>query len=231
MKAYSQYKQDEMIDHLFEGKKGGTFLDIGAHDGISFSNTYLFEKERGWNGLCIEPMPSVFKSLERNRKCILENCCIADKEMDVTFREIIGPEMLSGILDFFDEKHLERINMEISRLGEGSYKDYKLKSKVINDLLEKYKLYKIDYCSIDTEGAELKIIKSIDFTKFDITVFSIENNNHDDQVRNFLREHKYVFVESEGDDFYVKEGTPRIGAFKRKVGLYKLEQKIKRRLS
>ena len=45
MKYYSQYKQDKYIhDNFFEDKKDGVFLDIGASDGITLSNTYFFEK-------------------------------------------------------------------------------------------------------------------------------------------------------------------------------------------
>ena len=43
---YSQSKQDFIIDYFFEGKKGGTFVDISAHNGITMSNSYFFEKER-----------------------------------------------------------------------------------------------------------------------------------------------------------------------------------------
>ena len=35
---------------------------------------------------------------------------------------------------------------------------------------------RIDYCSIDVEGAERAVLRSLDFAEFDITAFSIENN-------------------------------------------------------
>ena len=36
------------------------FVDVGAHDGISSSNTGHFEIDLGWDGICIEPNPLVF---------------------------------------------------------------------------------------------------------------------------------------------------------------------------
>ena len=63
MKFYSQHKQDEFIIDYFKGKKDGTFLDIGAHDGITLSNTYTLETELDWSGICFEPMPHEFKKL------------------------------------------------------------------------------------------------------------------------------------------------------------------------
>ena len=118
MKSYSQYWQDNCINILFWGKKKGVFLDIGAHNGISLSNTYFFEKEKKWRGICIEPNPEIFKELQANRNCILENCCISGDESLVTFRKVNGPgNMLSGILDFFDAKHISRIENWINGFG------------------------------------------------------------------------------------------------------------------
>jgi hypothetical protein len=50
---YAQYQQDQVIDFLLQKKYQGFFLDIGAHDGITFSNSYFFEKNRNFNGICL----------------------------------------------------------------------------------------------------------------------------------------------------------------------------------
>jgi FkbM family methyltransferase len=211
MKSYSQYYQDFFIDILFAKKQKGTFLDIGAHDGVSLSNTYLFEKHRNWNGICIEPNPSVFEKLQVNRNCVVKNCCISNKEGNIIFRKVNGyPEMLSGILDFFDEKHIERINREITLHDGSSYVDIEVKSENINRILDENHIYEIDYCSIDTEGAEFEIVKSIDFEKYHINSFSIENTNHDHIVRDFLKAKGYIFIISLNDDFYVKSPPPLV---------------------
>ena len=110
MKSYSQYYQDFFIDFLFKKKRGGVFLDIGANDGITFSNTYHFEKFRNWTGLCIEPHPDVFEKLKSVRSCHLENCCIAGRETTVVFRKITGADMLSGIVEFMSDESKRRID-------------------------------------------------------------------------------------------------------------------------
>lgn len=230
MKTYSQYRQDKLIDFLFRKKRNGIFLDIGANDGISLSNTYSLEKERAWSGLCVEPIPEVYKKLVSNRNCITENCCISNQNGNVTFRRLTGQlEMLSGILDFFDESHMLRVEQEIIRTGE-RYEDITIKCQDINSLLEKHNISHIDYCSIDTEGAEFQIVTSIDFDKIDITAFSIENNTQDTSIREFLKKRGYEFFWSELDDFFVKKGTPRKTLFSIYVWLYKLTWKIKRRI-
>lgn len=50
-------------------KTGGTFLEFGAYDGITFSNTYLLEKNFGWTGLLIDPIPSHFNLMKTSRSC------------------------------------------------------------------------------------------------------------------------------------------------------------------
>ena len=48
----SQIRQDEYISKfIFNEKKDGFFIELGAVDGITNSNTYYFEKELGWKGL------------------------------------------------------------------------------------------------------------------------------------------------------------------------------------
>jgi len=141
MRYFSQYNQDMFIDFFFNKKENGVFLDIGAHDGISFSNTFFFEKERNWDGICIEPIPSVFDKLRNNRNCIVENCCILDKEGSITFREVVGPDMLSGIIDFFDNAHLQRIEREIKEYPNGGYRDISISAVNINNLLAKKQLF------------------------------------------------------------------------------------------
>jgi FkbM family methyltransferase len=67
MKFYSQAKQDELLWHaLFEHEPPDYFVDVGAHDGHTFSNTYALELA-GWRGVCIEAHPDYIESLERNR--------------------------------------------------------------------------------------------------------------------------------------------------------------------
>src|SRR5262249_22987803 len=60
----SQNMQDVFLDRwVFRGLEGGSFIDIGAHDGVTYSNSWFLEKKRGWRGVCIEPNPVVFKRL------------------------------------------------------------------------------------------------------------------------------------------------------------------------
>jgi FkbM family methyltransferase len=207
MKYYSQTKQDIYLDtKIFQKKKNGFFLDIGAHDGITYSNTYFFEKHREWKGICIEPLPNVFKKLKVNRNCILVNGALAEDNKIVNFLQIEGySEMLSGITKNYNKDHLKRIDLELKEHG-GSKKEIQIKSYNINTLLSENNIKTIDYCSIDVEGSELEIIKTFNFSEIDIKVFSIENNYKDDKVRDILQENNYVLFDTVGsDDIFIQK--------------------------
>ena len=201
---YSQYEQDKFVDIYFKKKDNGFFLDIGAHDGISFSNSYFFEKERGWSGICIEPNPDVFVLLNKNRLSRNYNVCISDTEGSVVFRKIVGySEMLSGILELMDQKHIDRINDECAEYN-STFEDIKVESRNLNAILKSDNIKHIDYLSIDTEGAESKIIKSIDLDEINIEFLTVENNDSSDELRLYLKGKGYECIKSFTDDFFIK---------------------------
>jgi len=206
---YSQINQDRIADFVLSRKAKGVFLDIGAHDGITFSNTYFFEKERGWTGICIDPNPDVFQKLVANRQCICVNCAIATEEKQMIYRKVNGMyflEMLGGILEFMDIEHIERFNKEIANHPECNIEDISVECKRLDSILNKYDMNKIDYLSLDTEGAEYEILQSLDFNKLNIRLMSVERNK-DSQVRNLLISKGYRYCSAGFDAFYYKELT------------------------
>ena len=205
----SQYGQDKFFDEeIFRKKEHGFFLDIGAHDGVSLSNTYFFEKFRNWRGICVEPLPHIFERLRINRNCIKIQGCIANFNGSSKFIFVDGgegefPEMLSGLSDFYDPKHYQLVQHGVNQHN-GSLKELQVQCYQINDILTRYKVSHIDYCSIDTEGSELQILKSIDFKSHVIEAFSVENNFGERKIRLFMKSKNYELIKHlKGDDFYV----------------------------
>jgi FkbM family methyltransferase len=201
-------QQDKYLnERYFKDKRKGVFVDIGAHDGISYSNTYFFEKELGWSGICIEPLPSVFELLKKNRNCVCINACISQSKGIVDFIEVKGSaEMLSGMVSTYHPKHLERLKEEIQRDG-GSYSVIRVQSDPLGDILDKYHIENIDYLSLDTEGGEFDILNSIDFTKCMIQAISVENNYGDVRIKALLGSKGFYLVDvlSNFDEIYINE--------------------------
>ena len=205
MEYFSQDGQDRFIDQeIFGGQDGGFFLDIGAHDGITFSNTYFFEKYRKWKGVCVEANPKPFAKLIENRRCVALNACISNEEIEDVFLYIEGySEMLSGLKSKYDRRHLDRIENEIIDRG-GSVEELPIKTWTVSNVARRFEFDHVDYCSIDTEGSELAIIQSIDFSAISISVISIENNFGSNQILNFLSTRNYDLIAKIGaDEVYI----------------------------
>jgi FkbM family methyltransferase len=181
------------------------YVDIGASNGLSSSNTAHYDLNMGWGGVCIEPHPKAFSELLQNRpNAINLNICISDQDGEVDFCVINGyAEMLSGIKKHYHLNHEKRINSEIKNHG-GSKEIIKIISKPLNKVLFENNLKKVDYLSIDTEGSEMEIIKSIDFDLFDIRVISTENTSKSD-IKNFLKSKGFTFYgQICSDEIYCK---------------------------
>jgi hypothetical protein len=80
---YSQLGQDSFVDELLNKKENGFFIEIGANDGKSHSNTLFFEEKRNWLGICVEPLLDKFQELNEFRKSINLNICISDFDGDI----------------------------------------------------------------------------------------------------------------------------------------------------
>lgn len=203
MEYYSQYNQDFFVDSkLLNYKENGIFIDIGAWDGIRYSNSYFFEKNRNWTGVCVEPLPCEYKKLVNNRKCTCLNLAISTNEGVEDFVRIDHPGgggMLSGLANKYNKAHMKRVNNFKDKIQK-----IKVECKTFNNLFETLGIFKIDYCSIDVEGPDFDILKSINFKKFDIKIFSIENN-YKDKINKFLSSKNYSFVKKLGcDEIYLK---------------------------
>jgi FkbM family methyltransferase len=206
MNYKSQMGQDKILDaQLFGGKRNGVFVEVGALNGISGSNTYFFEKERDWTGILIEPNPIEFKKLlESDRPLsIKENSVISSEETEVNFLSIGGPcNVLSGILEFYNPKHLERVNRELNMYesypeGHEYYSTkelIKLNANKLQTIFDKNGIKEVDLLSIDVEGAEMQVLESIDYDKTDVFCILIENNYGLDKEIKFLQDRGYSLL-------------------------------------
>lgn len=192
----SQVGQDRYLnEYIFKDKKDGFFVDIGAHDGYTLSNSYFFEDKRNWDGICIEPLPDIFEQLAKKRKCKCINAAVSQIKGEVEFLIDNKFDMLSCI---YSEKDKDKVE-------NGEAKIIKVPSIPLNEILNDIN-HPIDFISIDTEGYELDVLKSIDLERFDVTAFTIENNSKASHLRDYLipRGYKYVTTIGDLDEIFVK---------------------------
>jgi FkbM family methyltransferase len=198
----SQYGQDKFVaEYIFPQKEKGVYVDIGANDGVTLSNTFFFETRREWIGLCVEPLPEIFEKLYKVRgKSFCENLCVSNTEGTLDFVMVEGEDMLSGIVESMDRRHRRRIEREKGRLCM-----LRLPSLRLQRLLEKYSLDQVDFLSVDTEGSELEVLQSVDFEKTKVGVLCVENNSGKKDVRRYLEKRGFTYYVTLGDldDLYV----------------------------
>jgi FkbM family methyltransferase len=199
----SQWKQDKWLnENIFRNKRGGVFIDIGAHDGVCINNTLFYERNLGWTGICIEPIPSVFEELKKNRQAECIHGCAFNRDGTVLFRNLNGyTEQLSGIAETYNVKHLDRIDSELSIYG-GDAQYITVNCYKLETLLEQRGITHVDYLSVDTEGSELQILKGINFDKVCIDVIETEVNYPEDEVKitEFLISKGYKYKKKLGGD-------------------------------
>jgi len=202
---FSQEGQDLILSTYFS-KKNGYFVDIGAYDGISISNTYYFEKVLGWKGIAIEPNPEIFSKLTKNRTCECINACISDKDEKNEFLLIKGhSEMLSGIINKYHSRHLRRIEREKLKFANKAEK-ITVNCYTLQNLLNIRDIKEVDILSIDTEGGEFDIINAFDFKKISINAVVIENPYSDWRIWDKLYNEGFICVARTcGDEIYVNK--------------------------
>ena len=171
---FSQAGQDRYLDErIFRSKRNGTFVEIGGYDGWMGSNCVFFEKVLGWTGLVVEASPQFVRRIGETRRAEVVHAAVADQDGTAEFLEVTsGLTQMGGLMDHYPGEALGRIRRD-KRHAETVVT---VPATRLDTLLRAHGLAKIDYCSIDVEGAERAVLHSIDFDEFDIAALSIENN-------------------------------------------------------
>ena len=166
---FSQSNQDKVVDQYYKQKTNGIFLEVGAGDGILFSNSLFFERERIWTGLLIEPTGYLFRRLLKvHRKAYAVNVCLY-VENRIKIVKFYGADVLGGI-----EKVMEGQMLNQAKAGASHVEATDTLCIPVYSILEAIKMHHINFFSLDVEGAELEILKTIPFDKVKIDIFLIE---------------------------------------------------------
>lgn len=173
---HSQNREEEAIFKYF-GDFIGTFLDIGANDGKTLSNTRALA-ELGWCGVLVEPSPKAFaklKSLYESEKkgCFyLYNCAVGKHNGRGTLHDSgallkTGDSGLVSTLVVEEKKRFESVL---------AYEEVEVKVYRWKTLLNRLTIKKFDCVSIDAEGMDWDILEQMDVSEVKLLI--IEWNGH-----------------------------------------------------
>ena len=203
----AQLRQDLFVLNELSFMEGGYFVEFGATDGITLSNTFLLETKFNWNGILAEPAKIWHDDLTRNRKAIVDNNCVWKRSGEViSFREVVDFGH-NGELSTIDEFSGSDNHAGLRKKG----KKYDVSTISLMDLLKKHGAPKrINYLSIDTEGSEFDILEGFDFNYFEFDVITCEHNYSPNRYKIYelLTKNGYTrkFEDiSHFDDWYIKE--------------------------
>ena len=161
---YSQCQEDVFLnENIFKNKKNGVFIELGALDGILYSNTKFFEDSLNWKGILIEPHPEKFKLLQLNRpNNFLFNNLVSCHEESLTFRYFEDVHAaVSGV-----ENTLPQVLLDVyfNRNPHLSQNKILIKPISLTEIVKSTNLTHIDLLSLDVEGHEYEVLKSWDFS-------------------------------------------------------------------
>ena len=198
--SYSQAQQDLLFALLLPGK-GRVFVDIGARDGVVISNTYLLERQFGWRGLCIAPHPGLFKQLSKNRLATAVNAAVADvstageKLQFAMWQE--GALGHSGLVDV-DYRNVDQ-------LADHAHEIIEVSCYPLRDILSRENIRRVDVLDIDVEGAELSVMRSIDFSACHFNIISVEGVSP--EIDKILVDNNFRLLGKRGEDSIYRNDT------------------------
>ena len=197
--SFSLNKLDKKLEKYLDFDQG-FFVELGANDGVSQSNSLYFELKRNWRGVLIEPSPYNFQKCIANRglkNSIFCNACVgfeyAEKYVDMKYANLMSISNNLD-LDLSNKKlHIEKAKKHL-RNNEIVF-SFGAKSRTLNDILDEAKApHNIDFLSLDVEGAELEVLKGIDFEKYKFKYLLIEVRDLK-KMQLFLKKYNYFLLD------------------------------------
>jgi FkbM family methyltransferase len=170
--SFAQHGEDLLIEQLLE--KVESFIDIGANDGVLFSNTYKFAKS-GARGLCLEPSPSTFFKLRLNHlfhpriKCV--RAAVSNRRGTLPFIEDGYEAILSRVAD---AEHQQSNELSVSP------PTIDVPALTLDQILSKHERFQqTDLLSIDVEGHERQILEGMNDSSFRARFIILEIDKSD----------------------------------------------------
>ncbi|MBS2038461.1 FkbM family methyltransferase [bacterium] len=200
----SQYGEDLKLLARFNQSEG-FFLEIGACDGLLYSNSYLFER-LGWTGILVEADPQLAAQCQRNRPgSILRNVALVGPEkagQKLPFTRVSGAEEHSG---FFVPDSKLRLLRALSKKVE--VETVEVDCTTTDLVLQDCQVLpgQICFCSIDVEGSEMEVLRGFNLSYWRPQVVLVENNRiwPDAGIQDYLEAAGYHWFFSTGvNDWY-----------------------------
>ena len=196
---YSQCGEDQFLnENFFKNAKNFYYIELGALDGVLYSNTKFFEDQLNWTGILIEPHPSKFKLLQQNRpNNFLFNSLVSCETDMLNFKYFENHHaVISGVEKTLPIDHFRQYydNPEIRHLQQSSIL---IKPMTLTEIIKSTNIKNFNLLSLDVEGHEYEVLCSWDFS-IPIEIILIEilglDTNKEELCRQILYKNNYKFI-------------------------------------
>ena len=213
-----QYGQPLFLEELFDRLRDEDdkdrkkfFIEAGAFDGVTGSNTLRFELSDEWTGLLVEPHPLSYdaaRSLQRNAWTIQTCFSVTKSPGEIEFDSyesggsVVNPDI--------DERPSEILGFPG---GIPNSKILKMQCMPFYSIIAALGNPKIDFFSLDIDGVDFQVLETIPWQLVDISVLEIETAalgdvfpGDWDTLASFLDDKGYVFYKRLSiDDIFIKK--------------------------
>ena len=200
-KQTSQYGECKILHALFSNSSAGYFIDIGAADGIRYSNTFNLI-EAGWSGILVEPCKHFLSTLHKNNSDNPNVHVFAGgiSNFDGTTKFYVWKEGGDSQISTIIEQQYEEIKNDEWWKKEGQFTDeYDVDILKPTTFLNKFKVPKqIEFVDIDAEGSEMDILESWPWNDYNVQLFCIEFSMGKDFIINYMKQKNYVPIAQTG---------------------------------
>jgi FkbM family methyltransferase len=195
---------------------GGYFVEAGANDGFTQSNTYWLERFRGWTGLLIEPMPELADEARRSRpQASVRQCALVPFDYEEPTVHMRFGDLMSTV-DGVHEDDWETLG---TVLGWRDSYEADVEARTLSSVLDEVNAPEVDLLSLDVEGFEAPVLRGLDLDRHAprYVLVEIHNESRDRPKIDEVLAERYT---AEGwlsplDLLYVRRDLPRGGPFSR----------------
>lgn len=187
-KTWSINEIDVKLYQNFFKKENGRFLEAGANDGVTQSNTFYLEFYKNWTGILVEPIKEVYDKLIENRSSrnTYFNAALVGEEYGNDEIDMVYTPENKGMLSVVNDENAETL---LKRAANEEKINVVVKAMTLNQVLSESigEGGHLDLMILDIEGYETKALKNVNFEKYFIDYILVEELQESDEITNILK--------------------------------------------